>query len=209
MVTFTVPVSNKQKVGAEAENKQFRFSVPRRAVVLAGSRHLQLPETLCTGLLHAFSKYGFSFFVGDATGVDRSFRKAIAGTPMQEKTLVACAFTRRKEYSFSKGLLATNVVPENLPPKAALHRRTVWMVKRCCMVLLFPGDPATGRWGKGSILAFKTALYHVKPVFVVATDPPKQSVHYLAFPANLFGLMDGFWVVPHPYEEGGTCDEEW
>jgi hypothetical protein len=128
---------------------------------------------------------------------------------MQEKALVACAFPRRKEYSFSKGLLATKVVPDNLSPKAALHRRTVWMVKRCCMVLLFPEDPATGRWGKGSILAFKTALYHVKPVFVVATDPPKQSVHYLVFPANLFNIVDGFWVVPHPYEQGGTCDEEW
>jgi hypothetical protein len=68
---------------------------------------------LCTGLLHAFSEYGFSFFVGDAGGVDRSFRKAVAGTPMQEKALVACAFTRRKEYSFSKGLLATKVVPDN------------------------------------------------------------------------------------------------
>jgi hypothetical protein len=209
MVTFTVPVSSRQKEGAEAEQKQFRFSVPRRAVVLAGSRHLQLPKTLCTGLVHAFSKHGFSFFVGDAGGVGRSFRTAIAGTPLQEKTLVACAFTRRVEYSFSKGLLATKVVPDNLPPKAALHRRTVWMVKRCCMVLLFPEDPATDKWGKGSILAFKTALYHVKPVFVVSTDPPKQSVHYLVLPANLFGIIDGFWVVPHPYEEGGTCDEEW
>jgi hypothetical protein len=160
-------------------------------------------------LLHAFSKHGFSFFVGDATGVDRSFRKAIVGTPLQEKTLVACAFPRRKEYSFSKGLLATKVVPDNLPAKAALRRRTVWMVKRCCMVLLFPEDPATDRWGKGSILAFRTALYHIKPIFVVATDPPKQSVYYLVFPANLFGIVDGFWVVPHPYEEGGTCDEEW
>ena len=209
MVTFTIPVSSRPKEGAEAEKKQFRFSVPRRAVVLAGSRNLHLPETMCTDLLHAFSEHGFSFFVGDATGVDRCFREAIAGTSLQEKTLVACAFTRRREYSFSKRLLATKVVPDNLFPKAALHRRTVWMVKRCCMVLLFPEDPATGRWGKGSTLAFKTALYHIKPVFVVATDPPKQSAHYLVLPANLFGIIDGFWVVPHPYEEGGTCDEEW
>ncbi len=209
MVTFTVPLSSRQKEGAEAEKKQFRFSVPRRAVVLGGSRNLNLTEALCTDLLRAFSEHSFSFFVGDAQGVDRSFREAIAGTPYKEKAIVACAFSRRKEYSFSKGLLATKVVPENLSPKAALYRRTVWMVKRCCLVLLFPEDPATGRWGKGSRLAFKTAMYNIKPVFVVTTGPPKESVHYLVLPDNLFGIIDGFWVVPHPYGDGGTCDEEW
>ena len=125
-----------------------RSGSAKEAVPLAGSRNLHLPETMCTDLLHAFSEHGFSFFVGDATGVDRCFREAIAGTSLQEKTLVACAFTRRREYSFSKRLLATKVVPDNLFPKAALHRRTVWMVKRCCMVLLFPEDPAHRQMGK-------------------------------------------------------------
>ena len=44
MVTFTVPVSNTQNTVTEAEKKQFRFSVPRRAVVLACSRCLQLRD---------------------------------------------------------------------------------------------------------------------------------------------------------------------
>ncbi len=208
MVTFSVPVSAGNKHLRVAE-ELFRLSVPRRAVVLAGSRNRQVPDKACTALLNAFSRHGFSFFVGDAKGVDKCFRKAISTNPCKYRSLVACAFNRRAEYSFSNGLLATKVVPENLPPKAALHRRTVWMVKRFCMVLLFPEDPVTGRWGKGSALAFRTALYHIKPVFVVSSMPPKDSIHYLLLPANLFNVVDGFWVVPHPYGEGDTCDEEW
>ncbi len=77
------------------------------------------------------------------------------------------------------------------------------------MLLLFPEDPTTGKWGKGSTLAFETAMFHIKPVFVVASKPPKESIHYLIFPARLFAIVDGYWVVPHPYGDGGTCDEEW
>jgi hypothetical protein len=74
---------------------------------------------------------------------------------------------------------------------------------------LFPDNPETGRWGGGSTLAFRTALYNLKPVFVVTDHPPKRSEHYLLRRSSLFGVVDGWWVVPHPVEDGGTCDEQW
>ena len=209
MVTFSVPVSRKAADCAADGANRFRFSVYQRAVVLAGSRNREIPADVCGSLLKAFSRHGFSFFVGCASGVDHCFLKAIAASPYKEHSLVACAFEPRVEFSYSRGLLATKVVPDNVPSKAALHRRTVWMVKRCSMLCLFPEDPATGRWGKGSALAFKTAMFHVKPVFVVAEKPPKKSIHYVVLPARLFATVNGYWAVPHPYGDGGTCDEEW
>jgi len=92
MVTFSVSVTGgKYLRGAE---EGFRFSVPIQAVVLAGFSNLQVPNRICTTLLNAFRKLGFYFFIrgGDAKGVDKCFSKAIAGTPLQEKTLVACDF---------------------------------------------------------------------------------------------------------------------
>jgi hypothetical protein len=206
MITFTVPVKTKR---SQEAGKHFRFSVPKRGVVLAGSRNLNLPQDHCSSMVDAFGNLGFSFFVGCAAGVDRSFRKALAASTWNDKTLVACAFKSRTTEKYSFGLYASKVVPDNLTPRAALHRRTVWMVKRCCMVLLFPEDPQNNSWGKGSSLAFRTAMYHLKPVFVVTLKPPKESIHYRVISADLFGLVSGYWVVPHPYEEGGTCDEEW
>jgi len=58
MVTFTVPVLSNQK-------KEQKRNGSRSVFPFAGSRHLQVPETLCTNLPHAFSKSGFSLFVGD------------------------------------------------------------------------------------------------------------------------------------------------
>lgn len=121
---------------------------------------------------------------------------------------MVCAFESRTTEKYSFGLYASKVVPDSLTPRAALHRRTVWMVKRCCMVLLFPENPQNNSWGKGSSLAFRTAMYHLKPVFVVASKPPKESIHYRVITADLFNLVSGYWVVPHLYEDGGTCDEE-
>ena len=193
MVTFTVPATTNHK---KSEKGQFRFAVPTSGVVLAGSRNREVPEAVCSRLVETFGSHGFSFLIGCARGADRSFRKALSGSPWEGKTLVACAFQSRTGKQHSFGLYASKVVPDNLPPKAALHRRTVWMVKRCCMLVLFPEDPTTGTWGKGSSLAFRTAMYHVKPVFVATEKPPKKSIHYRVVPDVLFGFVSGYWVVP-------------
>jgi len=208
MVTFSVPVSRTNSLSVADGAGRFRFSVPQRAVMLAGSRNRQIPQSICTRLLSSFTWHGFSFFVGCAQGVDQCFRQAITGSPYKEHTLVACAFEQRVEFSYSRGLIATKVVPDNLPPKAALHRRTVWMAKRCAMLLLFPENPTTGKWGKGSTLAFETAIYTNKPVFVAEARPPKESNHYCVLPSRLFATVNGYWVIPHAYN-GGVCDEEY
>jgi hypothetical protein len=57
MVTFQVPL--KEKVG-----DPFRFSVPGRAVLLAGSRHGALPGKTCSQLIQQFHHLGFRFYVG-------------------------------------------------------------------------------------------------------------------------------------------------
>ena len=57
-------------------------------------------------------------------------------------------------------------------------------------------------------LAFNTAVYNLKPVFVSAPSAPRPSPLYRIFPSSLFGVVSGFWVVPHQIYEGGPCDEE-
>jgi len=84
----------------------------------------------------------------------------------------------------------------------------VWVVRRAGLLVLFPADPVFGHWGKGSTLAFRTAVYNLKPVFVSAPTAPRPSPLYRIFPANLLGIVPGFWVVPHQIYKGGPCDEE-
>jgi len=204
MVTFSVPLK-----GKEGEGEIFSFSVSQRSVLLAGSRYLEVEEQVCRQLIQQIHDQGFKFFVGCADGVDRSFRKALAQNYFKKQTFVACAFSRRTHYPYSYGLDALVVVPKGLPPKAALRRRTLWMVKRCSMVVLFPENPHDHTWGKGSKLVFNSAMYHLKPVFVVSSIPPKSSIHYRIFKTNLFGVVEGYWTVPHPFEDGGMCDDEY
>ena len=56
--------------------------------------------------------------------------------------------------------------------------------------------------------AYRAALDQLKPVFVVTKHPPAESSHYHLVPSSYFGIVDGYWVVPHPVS-AGTCDEEW
>ena len=123
--------------------------------------------------------------------------------------MVACAFSNRVRPARSLGLYASVMVPAGLPPAAALRRRTLWMVRRCSLVVLVPVDPTIDRWGPGSRLVFRSAMYHLKPVFVAALDPPPESVHYRLLPADLFGVLRGYWAVPHPFSDGGPCDDEY
>ena len=213
MVTFSIPIkevdsktksSNKQK-----EAQFFSFSVPQMSVLFAGSRYKVVSQRVCKPLVNALAKQGFSFLVGCANGVDRSFRLAISNSKYHDRCFVACAFSNRLKKYYTYGLFASVVVPKNITPKAALHRRTLWMVKRCSMVVLFPENPEDGSWGKGSRLVFRASLYNLKPMFIVSTTPPPKSIHYRVFKSSLFGVVDGYWVVPHPIKEGGTCDDEW
>jgi hypothetical protein len=81
------------------------------------------------------------------------------------------------------------------------------MVKRAEFVVLFPDDPLTGHWGRGSTLAFRAATEQLKPVFVVSSTPPPRSPIYRVVPTRLFDVANGYWAVPHPTADG-TCDEE-
>lgn len=209
MVTFSIPVKKKEReVVGKGRKEYFRFSVPAWSVLFAGSRHLEVSERICNELVESFAKLGFGFYIGCANGVDRSFRKAVSESPHRDNCFVACVFPQRTKSSYTYGLFASVVVPKNITPKAALHRRTIWMVKRCSLVVLFPENPIDKSWGKGSKLVFRASMYHLKPVFVVSSTSPPKSIHYKIFHTSLFGVVDGWWVVPHLMEDGGTCDDE-
>jgi len=180
-----------------------QFPVRPQVVAFAGSRRGSLPEPVTTTLVHAFYAQDLTFLTGCATGIDGCFRQAIAKRPFEQRSMVACAFESRARRFGSRGLAAFAVVPDGLSPAAALHRRTVWMVRSCGLLVLFPSDPIFGRWGKGSTLAFRTAVYNLKPVFAASPTAPRPSPLYRIFPASLFGMVSGFWVVP----EGGPFDE--
>ena len=184
------------------------FQVRPPVVAFAGSRRGVLTRSVSLSLVHAFHALDLSLLTGCAPGIDGCFRKAMAHKPFEEHSMVACAFESRTRKVGTEGLLGIKVVPDGLSPAAALHRRTVWMVRRCGLLVLFPADPVFGRWGRGSTLAFRTAVYNLKPVFVSALTAPRHSPLYEIYPASLFGIVSGFWVVPHQIYEGGPCDEE-
>ena len=190
MCTFSASLSNPS---------ERCFKVRPEVVAFAGSRSGSLPETVASSLVHSFYALGFTFLTGCATGIDECFRQALIQRPYDQHSMVACAFESRARRFDSNGILAFTVVPAGLSPAAALHRRTVWMVRRCGLLVLFPSE-----WGKGSTLAFRTAVYNLKPVFCASPAAPPPSPLYRIFPASLFGIVSGFWVIP----EGGPYDEE-
>ena len=100
------------------------------------------------------------------------------------------------------------MVPEGIPPRAALARRTQWLVKRSSLVVLFPERPADRQWGPGSRHVFRSSLYHLKPTFVVASRPPVAPAYSRVAPADLFAAVDGYWVVPYTFRDG-LCDDEY
>jgi len=200
MVQFSIPVKSESN-----SRRFFNFAVRENAVMFAGSRFGLVPNSVCTQLVEQFSKLGFGFFVGCANGVDDCFRKAISETDAVTKSFVACAYMHRLERSY--GIFASVVVPFEVSPKAALVRRSLWMVKRSSMVVLFPDNPKTLSWGKGSTIVFNAAVSQIKPVFVVTKNPPKQSSLYKIIPSNFQGIVSGFWCVPHPTQDGTVDDE--
>jgi len=202
MVTFQVPTQT------EAQDRLV-FSVPERAVLVAGSRRGIVPPDTTTGLVEHLCRAGFGLLIGCAAGIDASFRCAVSrNEDARESSFIACAFAGRVGQSEDVGLTAGVVVPDGLSAAAALRRRTLWMVKRCVLLILFPDDPKTGRWGKGSRLAFTAALFQLKPVFVVTAKRPADSPHHRIIADSFYGITNGYWAVPHPTELG-TCDEEW
>jgi len=202
MVQFSVP----EKAGHSSQKKSFfNFSVSDNPVLFAGSRHLQVPQGLCTDLIKAFGRLDKGFTVGCAKGVDQSFRYALSNSSYSKQTFVACAFKGRIKRSY--GLFASLVVPEGMPPKGALVRRTLWLCKHCSMAVLFADDPLSNCWSKGSKLVFKSCLIQLIPLFVVTNNPPLETSFYKVLESSLFGVVSGFWAVPHPIIDGGLCDD--
>ena len=180
-----------------------------RQPLRAGSRYGQVEPSTCQALIEQFRRHGFGFFVGCAAGVDAAFRKALADSECgSDEVFVGCAFGQRARRCRAEGLFASAVVPEGIPPKAALARRTLWLVKRSSLVVLFPERPADRQWGPGSRHVFRSSLYHLKPLFVVASRPPVAPAFCQVVASDLFATVDGYWVVPHTFRDG-FCDDEY
>ncbi len=152
MVTFSLAHTDTQAAPAA-------FRVPARSVAFAGSRNGSVTPSVASRLVDGFLRLGFGFSTGCASGVDRCFCTTLAANRQAaEKTIIACAFPERAR-RFSVGeVFATTVVPPGLSVAAALHRRTVWMIRRCSLLVLVPDNPSTGRWGPGSRLATHRTL---------------------------------------------------
>ncbi len=168
-----------------------------RAVVgFAGSRHGSVEQNTCHQILSSFSSRGFGFLVGCAPGIDECFRTALATSEMRDRCTVHCAFPSRVRAVDQSGLYAVCMVSDAPSAAAALHRRTVSMVSRCTHLVLYPVNPKTGAWGKGSRLAFNTALKNNIPVFVHTATQLPATKQYLVVPASLFNVISGYWIVP-------------
>ena len=70
------------------------------------------------------------------------------------------------------------------------------MVADSTALVLFPDNPRAGTWGRGSSLAFRTAVQQHKPVFIVTAIPPQATRSIRVRPASLCGIISGYLVVP-------------
>jgi hypothetical protein len=178
-------------------HKWLDFQVPESPVLFAGSRHGQVAEQSAKLLVQGFHLAGFSCSTGCASGIDQVFRSAFSSEFNESvPDLVACAFSGRTAECEQLGLNSLYVSKPYMYPHEALRHRTIWLVKQCSLLVLFPDDPKTGNWGKGSRLAFHTAKRLGKPSFVVSAKPPVDDPETIAQEANLFGLFWGTWVIP-------------
>jgi hypothetical protein len=181
------------------------YSVPQRSgfhdfnvepvVMFAGSRHGLLPRKVSESLVLGLAKEGFSFLTGCAKGIDYSFRLALSKLHMHEVSFVACAFVGRADLRNTFGLPASLVVPEFLPPREALHKRTVYLVNRTSLAIVFPDNPFSNCWGNGSKLVIKECIKSGKPVFVVSDKMLEDSKEYKILPSSLYGIINGYWVL--------------
>lgn len=192
--------------GHQGENEKgfYTFCLGSQAVYLTGSHRQNLSRRTCRLLVSALGRLDRAFVTGCSSGADRSFRYALARSGYQENTFIACAFSDRLSRCY--GLFGTVVVPDGLSATARIRRRTLWMVKRCSLVILFADDPVSGTWGRDSRFIFRSALYHVKPLFIVTGHPPGKSSYYRIFPCSFFGVVDGYWIIPHNFA-GRSLDE--
>jgi hypothetical protein len=164
-------------------------------VMFAGSRHGILPCKITETLVLALAKEGFSFLTGCAKGIDFSFRKALSRLNMHKVSFVACALVGRADLRNTLGLPASMVVKEFLPPKIALHNRTVYLVKRTSVAIVFPDNPFSNVWGNGSKLVIRECIKSGKPVFVVSDKMLEESKEYKILPSSLYGIISGYWVL--------------
>ena len=161
-------------------------------VGFAGSRHGSVSGA--QSLVSVLASRGASFLVGCAPGVDQSFREALV--PYASRTTVHCAFPSRVRNVEQAGLYAVCKTGNAPSTAAALHRRTVGMVADCTHLVIYPDDPTTGAWGRGSRLAFRTAVQFHKRVFVVTAIPPLANRYTRVSHTSLFGVVQGYLVEP-------------
>ena len=177
-------------------------------MLFAGSRRGQVEQPVCRALVERFRRHGFGFFVGCATGVDAAFRAALAHSACgPDEVFVGCAFGQRARRCRAEGLFASRA---SRPGRRWRGAPCGWSsaARWWWLVVLFPERPADRQWGPGSRLAYRSALYHLKPTFVAASQPPVAPAFCQLAPADLFATVDGYWVVPHTFRDG-LCDDEY
>ena len=177
------------------QHKHNNFIQYSGAVGFAGSRHGTVKQSVCKALVSAFVEPGLHFLVGCAPGIDHCFRTALTASSVASQGTVHCAFPSRLSAVKQEGLYGVCLVADAPSSAAALHRRTVTMVSECSFLILFPDDPTTGSWGKGSQLAFHTAVQQHISVFVVTAIPPLNSQKYGVEKGSLFDIVSGYQVV--------------
>ena len=169
------------------------LSQPGTVICFAGSRHGTVPQAEV--LVSAFARQNVSFLVGCAPGIDRCFRMVLAESSAASRSTVHCAFPSRLQVIRQEGLLGVCLVAGSPSAAAALHRRTVTMVSACSFLVLFPDNPSAGSWGRGSRLAFDTAVQQQIPEFAVTAIPPLDSRTCVVQKGALFGIVSGYRVV--------------
>jgi uncharacterized protein (DUF608 family) len=128
-------------------------------------------------------------------GVDASFRSVLIESDYKDKSLCAVAYPYRLKKITD--LPVKLVVPDTVHPRSAPRVRTLWMTEVADIAVVFPDDPVSNDWGKGSTVAINAMIKQGKPVFVATGKKPFNNSMVKVLPTSLFGVVKGYFIVPH------------
>ena len=130
-------------------------------VGFAGSRHVQLPSSVCEQVISYFEPFGCQYVVACQRGVDFSFLTALSSSYERASSSY---FYRACECTSSAGLSVAFTSPDCVPFPARYALRTLELVCSCDLLVLFSPQPL----GRGSRLALETARRHDIPALCIS-----------------------------------------
>ena len=128
-----------------------RFKVAARSVLFAGSRRGQVEQPVCRALVERFPPPRVRVLRGLRDRRRCGVPRGAGPLSVRPRRGVRRLRVRASAHGAAgpRGCSPRRWCPRASRPNAALARRTLWLVKRSSLVVLFPERPADRQWGSG------------------------------------------------------------